>query len=155
MRAGGPLFFHFPIGAILEGVPVVTTKTPDIENPAPPVTKRELAEKAAAMKAAIDPARGRRTGKRPHAVQVHAARRQTANSLPALRDLQLLTRQEIMALTGLSYPTIWAWTQDGRFPRALKVGGKNMWRATEIDAWLASLERRELKRAMRHEPARL
>jgi predicted DNA-binding transcriptional regulator AlpA len=83
--------------------------------------------------------------RRPHAVQVHAAREQTAASLPALRDLQLLSRQEIMALTGLSYPTIWAWTREGRFPRACIVGGKSMWRATEIDAWLAGLKRRELK----------
>jgi predicted DNA-binding transcriptional regulator AlpA len=128
---------------------IVTTKTTtDIESPAAP-TQHELAEKAAAMKAvmkaASEPARGKRTGERPHAQQVGIAREQTAASLPALRDLQLLTRQEIMALTGLSYPTIWAWTQDGRFPRALKVGGKNMWRAIEIDAWVRGLERRELK----------
>jgi predicted DNA-binding transcriptional regulator AlpA len=129
---------------------LIVTNTPDdIESPAAP-TQRELAEKAMRLKAGAEPAPvklrgGSRPGERPHAAQVQAAREQTAASLPALRHLQLLTRQEIMALTGLSYPTIWAWTQKGIFPRALKVGGKNMWRATEIDAWLAGLERRALK----------
>jgi predicted DNA-binding transcriptional regulator AlpA len=86
-----------------------------------------------------------RPGTRPHAVQLTAAKKQVADTLPGLRDLQLLTRQEIMALTGLSYPTIWAWTRQGKFPRALVVGGKNMWRAVEIDAWINSLRTRELK----------
>jgi predicted DNA-binding transcriptional regulator AlpA len=108
---------------------LIVTKTPNTTGPA-----------------ATPPARGgQRTSERPHAVQVRAAREQTAASLPALRNLQLLSRQEVMALTGLSYPTIWAWTQDGRFPRALKVGGKNAWRATEIDVWVNGLERRALK----------
>ena len=85
------------------------------------------------------PARGRRTGERPHAVQVHAAREQVAATLPALRDLQLLSRQEIMAVTGLSYPTLWQWMREGKFPSARIVGGKSMWRATEIDAWINAL----------------
>jgi predicted DNA-binding transcriptional regulator AlpA len=137
-RAG---LFSFPIGAILNGVPIVTTKTPDIESPAPPAAQREFAEKAAAMKAAS----GKRTGERPHAKQVGIAREQAAASLPALRHLQLLTRQEVMSLSGLSYPTIWAWGRKGKFPKPKVVGGKNMWLASEIDAWVNSLVTREWK----------
>jgi predicted DNA-binding transcriptional regulator AlpA len=84
-------------------------------------------------------------GTRPHAVQVTAAKKQTAESLPALRDLQLLTRQEIVSLIGLSYPTIWQKIREGKFPAARVVGGKNMWLATEIDHWVSSLPVRELK----------
>ena len=83
--------------------------------------------------------------KRPHAVQVGAAKQQVAASLPGLQGLQLLSRQEIIALTGISYPTIWAMTRRGNFPRAIVVGGKSKWRATEISEWLNSRPRRELK----------
>lgn len=83
--------------------------------------------------------------KRPHAQQVHAAREQVGASLPALHDLQLLSRQEVVAITGVSYPTLWQWTREGRFPRALVVGGRSMWRAAEIAAWVNALPARELK----------
>jgi predicted DNA-binding transcriptional regulator AlpA len=50
-----------------------------------------------------------------------------------------------MTITGLSYPTLWQWMRDGRFPRSRIVGGKSMWLSTEIDAWLAGLPVRPLK----------
>ena len=74
-------------------------------------------------------------------------------SFLALHDLQLLSRQEVVAISGLSYPTIWQWTREGRFPRALVVGGKSMWRATEIADWIKSLPLRELKPLVEGEQA--
>jgi prophage regulatory protein len=78
-------------------------------------------------------------------VQVGAAKQQTAASLPGLRNIQLLTRQEIMATTGLSYPTIWQRMREGKFPRAREVGGRAMWLASEVDAWVAALPLSTLK----------
>jgi predicted DNA-binding transcriptional regulator AlpA len=58
---------------------------------------------------------------------------------------RLLSKYEVMTITGLSYPTLWQWMRDGRFPRSRIVGGKSMWLSTEIDAWLAGLPVRPLK----------
>jgi predicted DNA-binding transcriptional regulator AlpA len=70
--------------------------------------------------------------------QTHAAR------APPLVE-RLLGKSEVMTITGLSYPTLWAWMRAGKFPRSRIVGGKSMWLSTEIDAWLAGLPVRPLK----------
>jgi prophage regulatory protein len=58
---------------------------------------------------------------------------------------RLLSKHDVVALTNLSYPTLWAWMRDGKFPRSRVVGGKSMWLSTEIDAWVAGLPKRRLK----------
>jgi predicted DNA-binding transcriptional regulator AlpA len=70
--------------------------------------------------------------------QVHAAR-----APPPLE--RLLDKHEVLACTGVSFPTLWAWMRAGRFPRSRIVGGKSMWLASEITAWLAALPVRPLK----------
>jgi predicted DNA-binding transcriptional regulator AlpA len=56
-----------------------------------------------------------------------------------------MAKPEVLALTSLTYPTLWLWMREGRFPRARQVGGKTMWLSTDIDAWLAALPTRRLK----------
>jgi len=73
------------------------------------------------------------------AKQVTAARQATKLSA------SLLTRHEIVALSGFTYPWIWQMMMRGQFPRSRIVGGKSMWLASEIDAWLAALPIRPLK----------
>jgi predicted DNA-binding transcriptional regulator AlpA len=85
------------------------------------------------------------SAKRPHGAQVHAARQRVAASLPALRNMQLLSRAEVIAITGVSYPSLWDWMRRGKFPRSREVGGRAMWLATEIDAWIAALPVKALK----------
>ncbi len=67
----------------------------------------------------------------------------------ALKDAdvgpRLLTKPEVIAITGTSFPVIWAWMRDGKFPRSRIVGGRSMWRSDEIDQWLAGLPVRPLK----------
>ena len=58
---------------------------------------------------------------------------------------RLLDKAEILTITGVSFPTVWAWMRAGTFPRSRVVGGKSMWLSTEIDAWLAQLPVRPLK----------
>lgn len=59
--------------------------------------------------------------------------------------VRMVTKAEVLAIANLSYPTIWQWMRDGKFPRSRIVGGQSMWRSDEIDAWLANLPKRPLK----------
>jgi predicted DNA-binding transcriptional regulator AlpA len=68
---------------------------------------------------------------------VHGAR-----APPAVR---LLSKAEVCAITGLSFPTLWKWMRQGAFPRSRVVGGHSKWLSTEVDAWLANLTVRPLK----------
>jgi predicted DNA-binding transcriptional regulator AlpA len=80
-----------------------------------------------------------------HAVQVTLARTKTVALLTTPGVVRLLDRHEVTAIAGVTYPCIWLWMREGRFPRSRVVGGKSMWRSDEIDAWLAALPVRPLK----------
>ena len=60
-------------------------------------------------------------------------------------NARLISKGEVLGRTGLSYPTIWAWMQQGKFPRSRDVGGRSMWLASEIDTWILNLPMRQLK----------
>jgi predicted DNA-binding transcriptional regulator AlpA len=59
--------------------------------------------------------------------------------------MRLLDKAEVCAIAGATFPTIWAWMRQGRFPRGRIVGGKTMWRSDEVEQWLANLIVRPLK----------
>jgi predicted DNA-binding transcriptional regulator AlpA len=61
--------------------------------------------------------------------------------VPAVR---LLDKATVMAIASASFPTIWAWMRDDKFPRSRIVNGRSMWLSTEIDGWLAGLPVRKL-----------
>jgi predicted DNA-binding transcriptional regulator AlpA len=94
--------------------------------------EQEVAEEALA--AANRPAREH------YERRVHAAR-----GPPARLGVRLLSKREILAITNVTFPTIWAWMRAGTFPRSRVVGGKSMWLSTDIEAWLATLPVRKLK----------
>jgi predicted DNA-binding transcriptional regulator AlpA len=71
---------------------------------------------------------------------IHAAR-----PPPSRLDVWLLSKREALAITNVTFPTIWAWMRAGKFPRARVVGGQSKWLSTEIEAWLAALPVRKLK----------
>jgi predicted DNA-binding transcriptional regulator AlpA len=77
-------------------------------------------------------------------VQVTAAR---ANCADESLTPRLLSKHEVVALTGATFPTIWAWMRAGKFPRSRIVGGKSMWLSTEVEGWMARLPLRPLKPA--------
>ena len=59
---------------------------------------------------------------------------------------RLLSRREVMDITGVSYPTLWAWMRAGRFPRARAIGAlKVAWLESEISAWINDLPTKRLK----------
>jgi len=57
----------------------------------------------------------------------------------------LLDRHQVVALVGLSYPTVWKMMCRGAFPRGRTVRHKTMWLASEVTNWLAALPVRRLK----------
>jgi prophage regulatory protein len=59
--------------------------------------------------------------------------------------VRMMSKPEVMAVSGCSFPTIWQMMRNGRFPRSRVLGGRSMWRSDEIDAWLAGLPVRRLK----------
>jgi predicted DNA-binding transcriptional regulator AlpA len=72
-------------------------------------------------------------------------RAQAPRAPPPGQGIRLLDKAEVLAITSVSFPTVWAWMRSGTFPRSRVAGGKSMWLSTEIDAWLAALPIRRLK----------
>jgi predicted DNA-binding transcriptional regulator AlpA len=95
--------------------------------------EQELAEEEA-LAAANTPAREHDER------SLHAAR-----APPERLGARLLSKREVLAIVGVSYPTVWSWMRQGKFPRSRVVGGKSMWLSTDIEAWLATLPVRKLK----------
>ena len=59
--------------------------------------------------------------------------------------LRLLSKREVCAIVGASYPTVWNMMRNGKFPRSRIVGGKSKWRSDEVAEWMAALPIRRLK----------
>jgi predicted DNA-binding transcriptional regulator AlpA len=55
------------------------------------------------------------------------------------------SRSVVLAIDGVSYPTLWSMMRAGTSPRSRVVGGKSMWSSSEIEPWLAALPVRQLK----------
>jgi hypothetical protein len=73
----------------------------------------------------------------------------------------LIDKREVLAIIGCTYPVVWEWQRDGRFPLGHTVVGKTMWHALAIADWLDGLPVRPVKAAdappdqkiEEHEPA--
>jgi predicted DNA-binding transcriptional regulator AlpA len=108
----------------------------------------EQAKKAAAKKKAT-----RKVANRPPDAAPKLASDTTPQQVPldshsARGPPRLLYKQDVLAITGVTFPTIWHWMRDGRFPRGRVVSGdssKTVWLASEIEAWMQSLPVRPLK----------
>ena len=119
-----------------------------------PAAQIEMAKKAAAAKQAANPARrfsaaviNSTTKKHRKPPLFDSANR---NSDRGGRDdpdddARLLSKVEVLDRVGVTYPTIWTWMREGRFPRSREVGGKTFWIASEIDAWIKALPTVQLK----------
>jgi predicted DNA-binding transcriptional regulator AlpA len=74
-------------------------------------------------------------------VQVTAARAQTEQQ----GQLRLLSKPEVIDRVGVTYPTIWQWMREGKFPRSRELGGRSAWLESEVDAWIINRPTRRLK----------
>jgi predicted DNA-binding transcriptional regulator AlpA len=54
-------------------------------------------------------------------------------------EVRLVFKPEVCRRTGKTFPTLWKWMRQGKFPPARELGGKPAWVASEIDAFLAGL----------------
>ena len=50
---------------------------------------------------------------------------------------RLISKPEVLDRVGVTYPTIWTWMRNGKFPRSRELGGgKAAWVESEVDAWI-------------------
>ena len=63
--------------------------------------------------------------------------------------MRLLRKSEVLEMVGVSYPTIWRWVRDGKFPAPRTIGattakdGVVRWVESEVRAWIEDLPKRE------------
>jgi predicted DNA-binding transcriptional regulator AlpA len=86
-----------------------------------------------------------RTDSSARAASAKKAAARKTNAEDVAQPVRLLDKREILAITGVTYPTIWKMMRDGSFPRGRVVGGKSKWRSDEVDEWLEGLPIRRLK----------
>jgi prophage regulatory protein len=49
---------------------------------------------------------------------------------------RLIDKAEVLRRVPVSYPTIWLWMRENKFPRSRNIGGKLAWLEAEIEAWI-------------------
>src|SRR5262249_16457511 len=64
---------------------------------------------------------------------------------PHIQGPRLLSKPEVLAIVGCTFPTLWLKMRHGEFPRSRVVGGKSMWLSTEVEGWMAALPMRQYK----------
>jgi prophage regulatory protein len=60
-------------------------------------------------------------------------------------QVRLISKPEVLDRVGVTFPTIWKWMREGKFPRSREVGGKSCWIEAEVEAWITALPLRRLK----------
>jgi prophage regulatory protein len=60
-------------------------------------------------------------------------------------NIRLISKPEVLDRVGVTYPTIWTWMREGKFPRSREIGGKVAWIESEVEEWIAALPVRRLK----------
>ena len=60
---------------------------------------------------------------------------------------RFLSRAEVLDLIGVTYPVIWQWIRDGKFPAAREIGARRVgWLASEVRKWMENCPKRKLKK---------
>jgi prophage regulatory protein len=77
------------------------------------------------------------------AAQVESANKSAA--VVAANQVRLISKPEVLDRVGVTFPTIWKWMREGKFPRSRVLGGKTAWIESEVEAWIAALPVRRLK----------
>jgi predicted DNA-binding transcriptional regulator AlpA len=58
---------------------------------------------------------------------------------------RLLSKRQVLARVCVTYPSIWKWMREGKFPRSRVIGGKIVWLESEINDFINGLPIRRLK----------
>jgi prophage regulatory protein len=63
----------------------------------------------------------------------------------AAKYARFIGKTEVLNRVGASYPTIWQWMREGKFPRSRELGGRSAWIESEIETWIKGRPIRRLK----------
>ena len=141
---GGPFFYA------CSARPSELKDGPDVKT----TTKRPAAQAATSKQAAAIKAENAAKRQQPHWLKrpmpALASETPPASERLGIANLsqgppRLLNKAEVCAIAGATFPSVWSWMRQGRFPRSRIVGGKSMWLSTEVEQWLAALPIRKLK----------
>ena len=58
--------------------------------------------------------------------------------MPTTKKVRFISKPEVLGRTSVTYPTIWAWMRENKFPRSRDVGGRSCWIESEIEEWILS-----------------
>jgi predicted DNA-binding transcriptional regulator AlpA len=62
-----------------------------------------------------------------------------------VKAVRLLSKPEVLDRVEATFPSVWKWMQQGRFPRSRDVDGETRWLESEIDEWILSRPIKRLK----------
>jgi predicted DNA-binding transcriptional regulator AlpA len=68
-----------------------------------------------------------------------------AETKPVTNHARFIGKLQVLDRVGASYPSIWQWMREGKFPRSRELGGKAAWLESEIEAWIVNRPIRRLK----------
>jgi predicted DNA-binding transcriptional regulator AlpA len=86
----------------------------------------------------------RQTSKNRKPFKLASAQERARQQKAALVDnCRLLSRQKILDLLDVSYPTLWGWVKEGHFPAPRSLSGNDKrgrlaWLESEVSAWIAA-----------------
>jgi predicted DNA-binding transcriptional regulator AlpA len=60
-------------------------------------------------------------------------------------EQRLLAKAEVLERVGRTFPTLWLWMQQKKFPRARDLNGRPAWLESEVEDWIKALPVRRLK----------
>jgi prophage regulatory protein len=68
-----------------------------------------------------------------------------AAATAATNPARFIGKPEVLDRVCASYPSIWQWMREGKFPRSRELGGKAVWLESEIETWIVNRPIRRLK----------
>jgi predicted DNA-binding transcriptional regulator AlpA len=68
-----------------------------------------------------------------------------AAATAATNPARFISKTEVLDRVCASYPSVWLWMREGRFPRSRELGGKAVWIENEIEEWIVNRPVRRLK----------
>ena len=105
-----------------------------------------LARKAAAFKAA----NAAKKAPAARAISSEITEQNLKAHIAALAFLQqqgdgprVLLKSQVLERINVTFPTLWAWMRDGKFPRARQMGSQTVWLESEVNDWITALPIRE------------
>lgn len=56
---------------------------------------------------------------------------------------RVLLKSQVLERINVTFPTLWAWMRDGKFPRARQMGKQTVWLESDVNDWITALPLRD------------